>query len=68
MVAVDAFPLGHHREHPLVEVAGPNYAILHYVILHNRLNRQEMKSLSNSFVIGDPVASDAYLSGLHNKV
>lgn len=29
-----------------------NYVFLHYAILHNHLNCQEMKSLSNPFVIG----------------
>ena len=29
-----------------------NYVFLHYAILHNHLNCQEMKSLNNPFVIG----------------
>ena len=37
-----------------------NYAILHYVILHNRLNCQEMKLLSNPFVIGKYVDKDFF--------
>ena len=37
-----------------------NYAILHYVILHNRLNCQEMKLLSNPFVIGKYVDKDYF--------
>ena len=37
-----------------------NYVILHYVILHNRLNCQEMKLLSNPFVIGKYVDKDYF--------
>ena len=37
-----------------------NYVILHYVILHNRLNYQEMKLLSNPFVIGKYVEKDYF--------
>lgn len=37
-----------------------NYVILHYVILHNRLNCQEMKLLSNPFVIGKYVDKDFF--------
>ena len=37
-----------------------NYVILHYVILHNRLNCQEMKLLSNPFVIGKYVVKDYF--------
>ena len=37
-----------------------NYVILHYVILHNRLNYQEMKLLSNPFVIGKYVDKDYF--------
>ena len=41
-----------------------NYVILHYVILHNRLNCQEMKLLSNPFVIGKYVDKD-FFCGRH---
>ena len=37
-----------------------NYVILHYAILHNHLNWQEMKSLSNPFVIGKYVDKDYF--------
>ena len=37
-----------------------NYVILNYVILHNRLNCQEMKLLSNPFVIGKYVDKDYF--------
>ena len=37
-----------------------NYVILHYVILHNRLNCQEIKLLSNPFVIGKYVDKDFF--------
>ena len=37
-----------------------NYVILHYVILHNCLNCQEMKLLSNPFVIGKYVDKDYF--------
>ena len=37
-----------------------NYVILHYVFLHNRLNCQEMKLLSNPFVIGKYVDKDYF--------
>ena len=37
-----------------------NYVILNYVILHNRLNCQEMKLLSNPFVIGKYVNKDYF--------
>ena len=37
-----------------------NYVILHYVILHNHLNYQEMKLLSNPFVIGKYVDKDYF--------
>ena len=37
-----------------------NYVILHYVILHNRLNCQEMNLLSNPFVIGKYVDKDYF--------
>ena len=37
-----------------------NYVILHYVILHNCLNCQEMKLLSNPFVIGKYVDKDFF--------